>query len=79
MTPESFLSRDGELRDIQKEFSEYVGSYICYVYLDHFSIRLSLSVSLFLNLLFEPDPYSNEYSLAKIGFDTAEDEPFKVC
>ena len=29
-------------------------------------------MSLFLNLLFEQDSYSNEYLLAKIGFDTAE-------
>ena len=33
-------------------------------------------MSLFLNLLFETDSYSNEYLLAKIGFDTAENEPF---
>ena len=39
----------------------------------------SLSMSLFLNLLFEPDSYSNEYLLAKFGFDTAENEPLKVC
>ena len=39
----------------------------------------SLSMSLFLNLLFEPDSYSNEYFLAKFGFDTAENEPLKVC
>ena len=29
-------------------------------------------MSLFLNLLFETDSYSNEYLLAKFGFDTAE-------
>ena len=28
-------------------------------------------MSLFLNLLFETDSYSNEYLLAKFGFDTA--------
>ena len=33
-------------------------------------------MSLFLNLLFETDSYSNEYLLAKFGFDTAENEPF---
>ena len=32
-------------------------------------------MSLFLNLLFETDSYSNEYLLAKFGFDTAEDSP----
>ena len=40
-----------------------------------------LSMSLFLNLLFETDSYSNEYLLAKFGFDTAENEPdliFKI-
>ena len=39
-------------------------------------------MSLFLNLLFETDSYSNpnsnEYLLAKVGFDTAENEPCKV-
>ena len=30
----------------------------------------------FLNLLFETDSYSNEYLLAKFGFDTAENEPY---
>ena len=35
-------------------------------------------MSLFLNLLFETDSYSNEYLLAKFGFDTAENEPYKV-
>ena len=39
----------------------------------------SLSRSLFLDLLFEPDSYSNEYLLATFGFDTAENEPCKVC
>ena len=33
----------------------------------------------FLNLLFEQIAYSNEYLLAKFGFDTAENEPCKVC
>ena len=37
-----------------------------------------LSMSLFLNILFETDSYSNEYLLAKIGVDTAENEPFEV-
>ena len=36
-------------------------------------------MSLFLNLLFETDSYSNEYLLAKFGFDTAENESLKVC
>ena len=36
-------------------------------------------MSRFLNLLFEPDPYSNEYLPANIGVDTAENEPLKVC
>ena len=37
-----------------------------------------LSMSLFLNLLFETDSYSNEYLRAKIGVDTAENEPLEV-
>ena len=32
-------------------------------------------MSLFLNLLFESDSYSNIYLLANFGFDTAENEP----
>ena len=36
-------------------------------------------MSLFLNLLFERDSYSNEYFVAKFGVDTAESGPLKVC
>ena len=36
-------------------------------------------MSLFLNLLFETDSYSNDYFLAKFGVDTAENGPLKVC
>ena len=32
----------------------------------------------FLNLLFEQIANPNAYFLAKLGFDTAENEPFKV-
>ena len=39
----------------------------------------SLSMSLFLNILFETDSYSNEYLLAKLGVDAAANEPLKVC
>ena len=42
----------------------------------HFSVSPHVP---FLNLLFEQIANSNEYLLAKIGFDTAENEPFKVC
>ena len=35
-------------------------------------------MSLFLNLLFETDSYSNEYLPAEIGVDTAENEPLEV-
>ena len=35
--------------------------------------------SLFLNLPFEPDPYSSEYLFATIGVDTAENGPLKVA
>ena len=49
-------------------------------------VDLVKSMSLFLNLLFEPDSYSNEYLLfsiymylvAKFGFDTAENEPLEI-
>ena len=36
-------------------------------------------MSLLLNILFETDSYSNEYLVAIIGFDTAEDESSEVC
>ena len=38
----------------------------------HFSVSLHVP---FLNLLFEQIANSNEYLLAKCGFDTAENEP----
>ena len=44
----------------------------------HIFIFQSLFMFLFLNLLFEPDPYSIEYLLVTIGFDTPENEPVKV-
>ena len=53
-----------------------VKSFPSYVHLSK-SNFMSLSMSLLLNLLFEPDSYSNEYLLAKFGFDTAENEPCK--
>ena len=37
------------------------------------------SIPFFLNPFFEQDPYSNEYVRAKIGIDTGENEPLKVC
>ena len=42
----------------------------------HFSVSPHVP---FLNLLFEQIANSNEYLLAKIGVDTAENEPCKVC
>ena len=63
-TPELLLSRDGELRDIQEEFSEYV-RYTLHSLVQIFIFQ-SLSMSLFPNLLFEADPCSNEYLLARI-------------
>ena len=41
----------------------------------HFSVSPHVP---FLNLLFEQIANSNAYLLAKFGFDTAENEPFKV-
>ena len=62
---------------------------VCFGVLQAFSLLLryfvqififqSLSISLFRNLLFEADSYSNEYLLAKCGVDTAENGPLKVC
>ena len=78
--PELFLSCGGELRDVEEEFSEYVR--YCYGLLfkfSFFSLSESLSMSIFLNLLFERIANSNAYLLAKIGFDTAENEPCKAC
>ena len=39
----------------------------------HFSVSPHVP---FLNLLFEQIAYSNEYLLANVGFDTAENEPY---
>ena len=63
------------MRDVQEEFAESVR--YCYGHLSKFSFSVSLHVP-FLNLLFETDSYSNEYLLAKIGVDTAENEPLEV-
>ena len=41
----------------------------------HFSVSLHVPFSQFL---FERDSYSNEYLLAKFGFDTAKNEPCEV-
>ena len=49
-------------------------SALCRSRREYFSVSLHVP---FLNHLFELDSYSNEYSLAKFGFDTAEYEPFK--
>ena len=76
MTPELFLSCGGELRDIEEELSEYVR--YCYGYLSKFSF-FSLSPCPFSQSSFRTDSYSNEYLLAKFGFDTAENEPCKDC
>ena len=77
VTTELLLSRDGELRDIQGKFSEYLRYMLRS--LDQIFIFQYLSMSLLLNLLFETDSYSNEYLLAKLGVDTAENGPLKVC
>ena len=41
----------------------------------HFSVSLHVPFSQFL---FERDSYSNEYLDAKLGADTAENEPYKI-
>ena len=50
---------------------------VCSDFLSHF--LLSSPLHPFRNPFFEQDPYSNEYVVAKIGFDTAKNEPSKVC
>ena len=75
MTPELFLSCGGELRDVEEEFSEYVR--YCYGHLSEFSF-FSLSPCPFSQSSFQIDPNSNAYLLAKIGVDTAENEPLEV-
>ena len=77
MTPELFLSREWELRDIQEEFFDYV-RYMLRSLIQIFIFPF-LSMSLFLNLLFEPDSDANEYLDEKIGFDTAQHELCKLC
>ena len=63
------------MRDIEEELSEYVR--YCYGYLSKFSF-FSLSPCPFSQSSFRTDSYSNEYLLAKIGVDTAENEPLEV-
>ena len=50
---------------------------IATVFCSNFHFSVSLHVP-FLNLLFEQIANSNEYLLAKIGVDTAENEPLEV-
>ena len=69
VTPELFLSRDGELRDIQGKFSEYVRYMLCSL----------VQIFIFQSL---PNEYllSNLQNLASIQPRTAaENEPCKVC
>ena len=35
--------------------------------------------NIFTTTFFESDSFSNEFLVAKFGFDTAENEPLKVC
>ena len=51
---------------------------IATVFCSNFLFSVSLHVP-FLDLLFERDSYSNAYFIAKFRFDTAENEPSKVC
>ena len=72
----SCRSRQELSSDIQEEFAKYV------LYMLRSLVQIvifqSLSMSLFLNLLFETDGYSNRYLLAKFGFDAAEKEPLEI-
>ena len=47
-------------------------------YLNLVDLVKSFPFPLFLNMFFQQDPYSNEYLLANIGVDTAENEPLEV-
>ena len=58
---------------MRKKFDEMSGAEAC----KSCRSRQELSMSLFLNLLSETDSYSNEYLLAKFGFDAAENEPLE--
>ena len=60
------------LVDLVKSFPT-IATVICPNF--HFSVSPHVP---FLNLLFEQIAYSNEYLLAKIGVDTAENEPLEV-
>ena len=42
------------------------------------TVYFFVHVTFLLNLFFKLDPNSNEYMLAKIGVDTAENEPLKI-
>ena len=77
VTSALFLSRDGELRDIRQEFSDYVRYVLTYATFTcpKFPFFSLFPCPSFLNLLFEADSYSNEYLLTKFGFDSAENEP----
>ena len=57
----------------RRELSNVIATVICPKF--HFSVSPHIP---FLNLLFEQIAYSNEYLLAKIGVDTAENEPLEV-
>ena len=45
----------------------YITCYVHFSKFDQIFIFQSFSMSRFLNLLFEPDPYSNEYLVANFG------------
>ena len=70
--------------------SFYSAFSVLYIFIISFSIsvlfskrRISVSlidvVKRFLNLLFEPDPYSNEHLVVNFVFDAAENESSKAC
>ena len=80
MTPELFLERGGELRIVREDFSVYVR--YCYVHLSKFSFFSSFPCPFFL-IFFSKQiaiPTSIYYFelLAKIGVDTAENEPLEA-
>ena len=76
------VQRNANLIDLVKSFQTSPGGvlWVCtlllrsFVQINNFHFSVSLHVP-FSQFLFERDSYSNEYLLAKFGFDTAENEP----
>ena len=64
----------GKIFNIIDSYRSSLSMYFSYVP----SIIFSFFNRPLFSIFFQIDPNSNAYLLAKIGFDTAENEPFKV-